>query len=132
MATATTHSRSLLVYDHVLGADRDRPGGFAGPCDKDTPSHQPLVLFGYLAGLTQTIELVTGVIILPQRQAALVAKQAAEIAMLSGGRLLLGIGVGWNAVEYEALGESFSNRGQREEEQVEVIRSPSSRAPRIT
>jgi probable F420-dependent oxidoreductase len=113
----------LLVYDHVLGADRDRPGGFAGPYDKDTPFHEPFVLFGYLAGLTQTIELVTGVIILPQRQAALVAKQCAEVAVLSGGRLRLGIGVGWNAVEYEALGESFSNRGQREEEQVEVIRS---------
>jgi len=112
----------LLVYDHVLGADRNRPGGFKGPYDKDTPFHEPFVLFGYLAGLTQTIELVTGVIILPQRQAALVAKQCAEISVLSGGRLRLGIGVGWNAVEYEALGESFSNRGQREEEQVEVLR----------
>ncbi len=113
----------LLVYDHVLGADRDRPGGFAGPYDKDTAFHEPFVLFGYLAGVTQTIELVTGVIILPQRQTALVAKQAAEIAVLSGGRLRLGIGVGWNAVEYEALGESFSNRGQREEEQVQVLRA---------
>jgi probable F420-dependent oxidoreductase len=113
----------LLVYDHVLGADRDRPGGFAGPYDKDTPFHEPFVLFGYLAGLTRTIELVTGVIILPQRQAALVAKQSAEVAVLSGGRLRLGIGVGWNAVEYEALGESFSNRGQREEEQVQVLRA---------
>jgi probable F420-dependent oxidoreductase len=113
----------LLVYDHVLGADRDRPGGFAGPYDKDTPFHEPFVLFGYLAGVTQTIELVTGVIILPQRQTALVAKQATEVAVLSGGRLRLGIGVGWNAVEYEALGESFSNRGQREEEQVQVLRA---------
>jgi probable F420-dependent oxidoreductase len=113
----------LLVYDHVLGADRDRPGGFAGPYDKDTAFHEPFVLFGYLAGVTQTIELVTGVIILPQRQTALVAKQCAEIAVLSGGRLRLGIGVGWNAVEYEALGESFSNRGAREEEQVQVLRA---------
>jgi probable F420-dependent oxidoreductase len=113
----------LLVYDHVLGADRDRPGGFEGPYDKDTAFHEPFVLFGYLAGMTQTIELVTGVIILPQRQTALVAKQAAEVAVLSGGRLRLGIGVGWNAVEYEALGESFSNRGQREEEQVQVLRA---------
>ena len=113
----------LLVYDHVLGADRDRPGGFEGPYDKDTAFHEPFVLFGYLAGMTQTIELVTGVIILPQRQVALVAKQAAEVAVLSGGRLRLGIGVGWNAVEYEALGESFSNRGQREEEQVQVLRA---------
>ena len=113
----------LLVYDHVLGADRDRPGGFEGPYDKDTAFHEPFVLFGYLAGMTQTIELVTGVIILRQRQTALVAKQAAEVAVLSGGRLRLGIGVGWNAVEYEALGESFSNRGQREEEQVQVLRA---------
>jgi probable F420-dependent oxidoreductase len=113
----------LLVYDHVLGAHRNRPGGFQGPYDKDTAFHEPFVLFGYLAGMTQTIELVTGVIILPQRQAALVAKQAAEVAVLSGGRLRLGIGVGWNAVEYEALGESFSNRGQREEEQVQVLRA---------
>ena len=113
----------LLVYDHVLGADRNRPGGFEGPYDKDTAFHEPFVLFGFLAGVTQTIELVTGVIILPQRQTALVAKQCAEISVLSGGRLRLGIGVGWNAIEYEALGENFSNRGQREEEQVEVLRA---------
>ncbi len=122
-AAEETGFNHLLVYDHVLGADRDRPGSFAGPYDKDTAFHEPFVLFGYLAGVTQTIELVTGVIILPQRQTALVAKQAAEIAVLSGGRLRLGIGVGWNAVEYEALGESFSNRGQREEEQVQVLRA---------
>jgi probable F420-dependent oxidoreductase len=113
----------LLVYDHVLGADRNRQGGFEGPYDKDTPFHEPFVLFGYLAGLTQTIELVTGVIILPQRQTALAAKQCAEIQVLSNGRLRLGIGVGWNAIEYEALGENFSNRGRREEEQVEVMRA---------
>jgi probable F420-dependent oxidoreductase len=81
-----------------------------------------LVLFGYLAGITSHIELTTGVLILPQRQTALVAKQAAEVDVLSGGRLRLGIGVGWNYVEYEALNESFKGRGKRQEEQVEVLR----------
>lgn len=114
--------RHLLIYDHVLGADRDRPGGFTGPYDKDTPFHEPFVTFGYLAGVTSTIELVTGVIILPQRQTALVAKQAAEVDLLSGGRLRLGIGTGWNAVEYEALNENFHNRGKRQEEQVALMR----------
>ncbi len=113
----------LLVYDHVLGADRDRPGGFAGPYDKDTPFHEPFVLFGHLAAVTSTLELVTGVIILPQRQTALVAKQAAEVDVLSGGRLRLGVGTGWNAVEYEALGEEFGNRGRRQEEQVALLRA---------
>jgi len=78
-------------------------------------------MFGYLAAVT-SLELVTGVIILPQRQAVLVAKQAAEVDVLTRGRFRLGIGLGWNAVEYEALGESFTNRGRRSEEQVEVMR----------
>ena len=127
----------LLVYDHVLGADRDRPGGFAGPYDKDTPFHEPFVLFGYLAGVTQAIELVTGVIILPQRQTALVAKQAAEIDILSGGRRILGVGPGWNHVEYTALGEEYADRGKRLDEQVEglvesvLARSRSSAARRL-
>jgi probable F420-dependent oxidoreductase len=112
----------LLAYDHVLGADRERPGGFQGPYDKDTPFHEPFVLFGFLAAATTRLELVTGVIILPQRQTALVAKQAAEVAVLSQGRLRLGIGTGWNAVEYEALGEDFGNRGRRQEEQVALLR----------
>ena len=112
----------LLIYDHVLGADRDRPGGFSGPYDKDTAFHEPFVTFGFLAGQTTTIELVTAVLILPQRQAVLVAKQAAEVDILSGGRLRLGIGVGWNDVEYEALGEDFRTRGRRQEEQVELLR----------
>jgi alkanesulfonate monooxygenase SsuD/methylene tetrahydromethanopterin reductase-like flavin-dependent oxidoreductase (luciferase family) len=86
----------------VLGAARDRPGGFSGPCDKDSAFHEPFVLFGFLAALTARIELVTGVLILPQRQDALVAKQAAEVDLLSGGRLRLGVGTGWNPVEHEA------------------------------
>lgn len=112
----------LLIYDHVLGADRDRPGGFRGPYDKDTAFHEVFVTLGYLAGLTKTIELVTSVLILPQRQTALVAKQAAEVDILSGGRMRLGIGSGWNAVEFEALGMNFHDRGRRQAEQVELLR----------
>jgi len=113
----------LLIYDHVLGADRDRPGGFRGPYDKDTPFHEPFVTLGYLAALTSTIEFCTAILILPQRQTALVAKQAAEVDILSSGRLRLGVGVGWNKVEYEALGEDFHNRGERQAEQVELLRA---------
>lgn len=112
----------LLAYDHVVGANpASRPGWRPPYTYKDT-FHEPFVLFGYLAGLTKRIELATGVIILPQRQTVLVAKQAAALDVLSGGRLRLGIGIGWNPVEYEALGENFKNRGRRSEEQVEVMR----------
>ena len=111
----------LLAYDHVLGADPAVHRGWAGPYDVRTTFHEPLVLFGYLAAVT-SIELVTGIIILPQRQTALVAKQAAEVDLLSRGRLRLGVGLGWNAVEYEALGKSFSDRGKRVGEQVDLMR----------
>lgn len=111
----------FLVYDHVLGANPDRPGGWQGPYTHTDSFQEPFVLFGYLAGLTQTIEFVTGILILPQRQTVLVAKQAAQVDVLSGGRLRLGIGVGWNAVEYEALNEDFGNRGRRSEEQIELL-----------
>jgi len=113
----------LVVYDHVLGADTTERPDWRGPYNRETSFHEPFVLFGYLAGLTRRLELVTGVIILPQRQTALVAKQAAEVDVLSGGRMRLGIGIGWNEVEYEALGESFHNRGRRSEEQVAVLRA---------
>ena len=112
----------VLAYDHVVGADRRVHTDWRGPYDLDTTFHEPLVTFGYLAAVTTALELVTGVIILPQRQAVLVAKQAAEVDLLSGGRLRLGVGVGWNAVEYEALAEDFSNRGKRFEEQIELMR----------
>ncbi|WP_210083431.1 LLM class F420-dependent oxidoreductase [Mycobacterium sp. OAE908] len=112
----------LLAYDHVVGADPEVHEGWAGPYDIRTTFHEPLVMFGYLAAITTTLELVTGVIILPQRQAVLTAKQAAEVDLLSEGRLRLGVGIGWNAVEYEALGEDFTNRGRRLGEQVEVMR----------
>ena len=113
----------LLVYDHVLGANRETHEWLRGPYRHPDAFHEPFVLFGYLAGLTQRIELVTGILILPQRQTALVAKQAAEVDVLSGGRLRLGIGIGWNSVEYEALNEDFSNRGRRSEEQIKVMRA---------
>lgn len=111
----------LLAYDHVLGADPAVHQGWSGPYDIRTTFHEPMVLFGYLAATT-SMELVTGIVILPQRQTALVAKQAAEVDLLSGGRFRLGIGLGWNAVEYEALGRNFSNRGTRVVEQVALLR----------
>ena len=100
----------LLAYDHVLGADPEVHPGWSGPYDLHTTFHEPFVLFGYLAAVT-SLELVTGIIILPQRQTALVAKQAAEVDLLTGGRFRLGVGLGWNAVEYEALGQDFGRRG---------------------
>jgi probable F420-dependent oxidoreductase len=114
----------LLVFDHVLGAHPERFErlGFRPPYTYQTPFHEPFVLFGYLAALTTTLELVTGILILPQRQTALVAKQAAEVDVLTKGRLRLGVGIGWNAVEFEALGKRFTNRGRRVEEQVSLMR----------
>lgn len=113
----------LAAYDHVLGADASTRPDWRGPYTKDSVFHEPLILFGYLAGLTTTIELVTSIVILPQRQTALVAKQAAEVDVLSQGRLRFGVGLGWNEVEYEALGENFHSRGQRIEEQIVVLRA---------
>jgi len=112
----------LLAYDHVLGANPQRPGGWSGPYTYLTPFHEVFVLLGYLAAVTRRLGLVTGVLILPQRQTALVAKQAASLDVLSGGRLRLGVGLGWNAVEYAALNENFHNRGRRIEEQVALMR----------
>lgn len=112
----------MLLYDHVLGADPDRPGGFQGPYDKDVAFHEPLTTFAFIAAITEKIELVSNVMILPQRQTALVAKQAAEVAILSKNRLRLGIGTGWNKVEYDSLGVPFDGRGKRQEEQVELLR----------
>jgi probable F420-dependent oxidoreductase len=112
----------LAFYDHVVGASPDRPGGWRGPyTDKDV-FHEVLVVLGFIAAFTTKLELVTEVLILPQRQTALVAKQAAEIDILSGGRLRLGVGLGWNRVEMEALGEDFHTRGRRIEEQIDVLR----------
>jgi probable F420-dependent oxidoreductase len=109
------------VYDHVLGADPANRPGWTGYTDKSL-FHEVFVLFGYLAAITSSVELVTGVLVLPQRQTALVAKQAAEVDVLSGGRLRLGVGIGWNQVEYQALGVPFRQRGALLEEQVDVLR----------
>lgn len=114
--------RHLLAYDHVVGADPKVYKGWNGPYDIHTTFHEPLVMFGYLAAVTTSLELVTGIVILPQRQTVLVAKQATEVDLLSVGRLRLGVGVGWNPVEYEALGADFHTRGARSEEQVELMR----------
>jgi probable F420-dependent oxidoreductase len=111
----------VLAYDHVLGADPEVHRPWNGPYDVRTTFHEPFVLFGFLAGFTQ-LELVTGIIILPQRQTALVAKQAAEVDLLTEGHFRLGLGVGWNQVEYEALGEDFRTRGARLEEQIPLLR----------
>ena len=112
----------LLVFDHVLGANPERPGGWKGPYTYRHLFHEPFVLFGYLAAVTQRVELVTGILILPQRQTALVAKQAAAVDVLTRGRLRLGVGIGWNHVEYEALDEDFHTRGRRVSEQIAVMR----------
>ena len=113
----------LIVYDHVLGADVNRYPNWQGSYTSNDLFHEPFVLFGYLAGITTSIQLVTAVLILGQRQTALVAKQAAEVDVLTGGRLRLGVGVGWNHVEYEALGENFHDRGRRSAEQIELLRA---------
>lgn len=112
----------ILAYDHVLGANPERPGGWQGPYNYRDPFQEPLVLFSFMASMTHNIEFATGIIILPQRQTALFAKQVATLDVLSGGRLRVGIGLGWNEVEYQALNENFHDRGRRSEEQVEVLR----------
>ena len=113
----------LLAYDHVLGAvHADRTPPLTGPYTEHDPFHDPFVMFAYLAGITERIGFATGILILPQRQTALVARQAADVDLLSGGRLRLGVGVGWNHVEYEALGQDFRTRGARQEEQIELLR----------
>ena len=81
------------------------------------------MLLGYLAAITERVELATGVLALPQRQTVLVAKQAAEIDVLSGGRLRLGIGLGWVEPEFRALNEDFTDRGRRVEEQITIVRA---------
>jgi probable F420-dependent oxidoreductase len=113
----------LLAYDHVLGAvHADRTPPLTGPYTEHDPFHDPFVMFAYLAGITERISFATGILILPQRQTALVARQAADVDLLSGGRLRLGVGIGWSPVEYEALGQDFHTRGARQEEQIGLLR----------
>lgn len=111
----------LEVSDHVLGADRTAIPGFEGPYDVDDSFHETFVTLSYIAAVTERVGLASGVLILPQRQTALVAKQAAQVDIVSGGRLRLGIGVGWNPVEYEALGQEWRVRGRRQAEQIELM-----------
>ena len=111
----------VLSYDHVLGADTSVHRNWQGPYDLHSTFHEPLVMYGFLAGITR-LGFVTGILIAPQRQTALLAKQAAEVDLLSGGRLRLGLGIGWNEIEYDALGKEFSNRGRRLEEQIGLLR----------
>ena len=122
LATESLGFDSLVAYDHVLGATHDREPKLNGPYTENDPFHDPFVMFGYLAGITERIEFVTGVLILPQRQTVLVARQAADVDLLSGGRLRIGAGIGWNYVEYDAMGQDFSTRGKRVSEQVELLR----------
>jgi probable F420-dependent oxidoreductase len=113
----------LLAYDHVLGAvHANRTPPLTGPYTEHDPFHDPLVMFAYLAGITERLQFATGILILPQRQTVLVARQAADLDLLSGGRLRLGVGIGWNHVEYEALGQQFRTRGARQEEQIGLLR----------
>ena len=113
----------LSAYDHVLGAvHADRTPPLTGPYTEHDPFHDPFVMFAYLAGITERIQFTTGILVLPQRQTALVARQAADLGLLSGGRLRLGVGIGWNFVEYEALGQDFHTRGARQEEQIQLLR----------
>ncbi len=113
--------RQLILYEHVLGADPS-VHELSGPYTWKTEFHEPFVLFGYLSAVTFKMELVTGILVLPQRPTALVAKQAATLDFVSGGRLVLGVGVGWNQVEYAALGQDFHRRGARIEEQIPLLR----------
>jgi probable F420-dependent oxidoreductase len=112
----------ILAYDHVVGVNPERPEKWQGPYTYQTPFQSPFLLFSYMAAVTEKVEFTTGILILPQRQATLVAKQAATLDVLSGGRLRLGVGLGWNNPEYVALGENFHNRGIRIEEQVTLMR----------
>jgi probable F420-dependent oxidoreductase len=122
LATEVLGYDHLLMYDHVVGASHDREVKLWGPYTDRHPFHDPLVCFGFLAGITQRIGLITGCVILPQRQTVLVAKQATDVDLLSNGRLTLGVGAGWNPVEYDALGQDFNTRGRRLNEQVEFLR----------
>src|SRR3984957_10170512 len=113
----------ILAYDHVVGAvHAGRTPQLTGPYTERDPFHDPFVMFAYLAAIPERISFTTGILVLPQRPTALVARQAADVDLLSNGRLRLGVGIGWNHVEYEALGQDFHTRGARQEEQIELLR----------
>ena len=110
----------IEVPDHVFGATARN--GWTPRYDAFAPFHETFTTMAYLAATTKTIRISSGVLILPQRQTGLVAKQAAEVDLLSDGRLRLGVGVGWNHVEYEALDCEWKTRGIKQAEQIEVLR----------
>ncbi|MEZ4580157.1 MAG: LLM class flavin-dependent oxidoreductase, partial [Caldilineaceae bacterium] len=112
----------ILAYDHILGANPVRPGGWSGPYTHRDPFYEPFLLFSYMAALTHTLEFVTGIIILPQRETVLAAKQAATLDVLCDGRLRLGVATGWNKVEYVAMNQDFHTRGKRLDAQVALMR----------
>lgn len=112
----------ILTYEHVLGVNPDRPGGWSGVYSHEDPFLEPFALLSFMAAVTERIEFLTSVLVLPQRQTALVAKQAATLDLLSGGRVRLGVGVGWNELEFVGMGQDFHNRGRRIEEQIELMR----------
>ncbi|HEY6869251.1 MAG TPA: LLM class F420-dependent oxidoreductase, partial [Novosphingobium sp.] len=113
----------LLAYDHPLGAQHaNRDPKLTGPYTEADPFHDPLMMFAYLAGQTTRLQFASGVMVLPQRQTALVARQVADLALLSGGRFTLGVGPGWNYVEYQALGADFHTRGKKLNEQIRLLR----------
>ncbi|HCV28178.1 MAG TPA: LLM class F420-dependent oxidoreductase [Dehalococcoidia bacterium] len=122
-AVETMGYTHVLAYDHVIGANLANRPDWKGPYSLETAFHEPFVLFSFMAGMTGTLEFATGIVILPQRQTVLVAKQAAALDVLSEGRFRMGIGIGWNEVEYESLGEEFTNRGARSEEQIALMRA---------
>lgn len=113
----------ITTYEHVVGANLENRENWKGPYSVTSEFHEPFVLFGYLAAATENLGFATSILILPQRQTVLVAKQAAALDILSGGKFRLGIGTGWNEVEYESLNEDFKSRGRRSEEQIEVMRA---------
>lgn len=115
----------FLMYDHVVGAareNREPPLWERAPYTEQHPFHDPFTAFSYLSAITTKINFITGILILPQRQTVLVAKQATDVDLFSGARLSLGVGTGWNYVEYDALGQDFSRRGARLSEQIEFLR----------
>src|SRR5262249_39194645 len=113
----------FVMFDHVAGAvHANREPKLWGPYTEKDPFHDPMVAFGYLAGVTQRMELVTGILVLPQRQTLLLARQSADVDLLSNGRLRLGVAVGWNYVEFDALGQDFHKRGARLDEQIGLLR----------
>lgn len=113
----------IMAYDHVLKAPHEgRDPPLNGPYTEKDSFHDPFVLFGFMAGLTEVLDFVTGVLVLPQRQTALVAQQTADVDLLSRERLRLGVGIGWNYVEFEGLGQNFKTRASRVEEQIGLLR----------